>query len=146
MAEGDWDYATPTKEGESGPLPGSMVPVPVARDLTPSEMLPTLEAEWANEEAADPLAGMTEDQIEQARIVTDMLIPEGPDRDGFAPVFDQLSAGVQNKIFQTMARSPHLKGLDLIDRIERTLTLDETVEAERWLRGLSPEHRRLLRG
>lgn len=65
---------------------------------------------------------------------------------GFAQRFDELSAPLQNKVFTIMAKSPHLRGLALVDRVANKLTLDETIEAKRWLRTLSPEHKRLLAG
>ena len=144
----DWTYEKPVSRHEQ-PLPGSTAVVPVARDATPSQMLAEYEAnDWRtdSEPAGDPLAGLTEDQIAQAQIVTEMLIGDHPDRESFEQVFDRLSAPLQNKIFTIMATMPHLRGLDLVDRIERTLTLDETVEAERWLKSLSPAHRQILRG
>ena len=135
----DWNFPVPVKPHEQA-LPG-------ARDLTPSQQISAGEAVWDTTPAVvdDPLAGLTDDQIEQAAIVIGMIIG-ADDPTGFAAVFDTMSPSLQSKVFGVMARSPHLRGLDLVDAIEKKLTLSEAAEAETWLRNLSPEHKQLLRG
>ena len=59
---------------------------------------------------------------------------------------DELSPNLQSKIYTTLSTHPHLRGLDLIGQIEKSLTLAEQSEAEAWLRGLSAEDKRALRG
>ena len=145
----DWTFEKPVSRHEQ-PLPGSaVVVVPAARDLTPGEMIQQYEAEGVHgfeseAPAGDPLEGMTEDQLETVQVAIGMILGEDPT--GFAEAFDRLSPGLQGKVFTTLSANPHLRGLDLIDAIERKLTLAEAAEAEAFLRGLSPEHRRLLRG
>ena len=68
-------------------------------------------------------------------------------RDDAEALMFMLSApNLQSKIYTTLSTHPHLRGLDLIDQIEKSLTLAEQSEAEAWLRGLSAEDKRALRG
>jgi hypothetical protein len=95
-------------------------------------------------EKADPaLAGLSEDQVERAAFIA---VQMGADDPGFTATFDELSPGLQAKVFSVMANSPHKRGLDLLDAIEAKLTLAENVEAQRWLRALPAEYRALVRG
>lgn len=82
----------------------------------------------------DPLAGLSETQIEAARFRVEQLLPTLPD--GFASEFDKLPANVQRRVFATLAASPHLDGERLLQKISSKLTLGEAYAFDQWLAGL----------
>ena len=91
-----------------------------------------------------PTAGLSQYQVEAAGYVAEQILADAPY--GFDDTFDTLSAAVQNKVFQVMAEKPHLRGLDLVDKVEGRLTLEEAVEVGNWLRALPEEYKDWLRG
>ena len=49
-------------------------------------------------------------------------------------------------MYATLATKPHLRGERLLDELEKKFTLVEQIEAERWLKSLSPEQKRMIAG
>ena len=82
-----------------------------------------------------------ESSVDMVRDVASARLDElsasfGIDRKTFIAGFDKLSAGLQSKYLTALLHHPHLGVLDLLDLVEKKLTLSESAEAEAFLRGL----------
>ena len=127
--------------GDGERTPNALVPV---EERDPSAVI----AEVAGADTAavedDALTGLTEFQVTTARDVAEQILEDAPD--DFVDAFDTLSAGLQRSVFSVMAARPNLRGLALVDGVERKLTLEEAAEAADWLRNLPEHHKAWLRG
>jgi hypothetical protein len=92
------------------------------------------------------LAGLRPEQIVGAALVAEEMLGEALDSEGLATAFEELPSGVKRKFYETMAASPHLRILDLLDAVEGKLTLDEQYATEYGLKGLPRAYKRVLMG
>jgi len=123
----------------------AMVPVDPDTLPAPADMLAEMQGEQVQTpDGGDPLAGLSNFVREGAVHVAEQILVDAPD--DFVDTFDTLSSGLQRRVFEVMAACPHKRGLDLIEAIERKLTLGEAVEATEWVRALPEHHKAWLRG
>lgn len=133
-------------DGERSSFVGTAV-VPVDPDTlpAPADILAEMQSgQVQTSDGGDPIVGLSEFVVSTARNVAEQILDDAPD--GFTDSFDTMSAGLQRRVFETMAARPNLRGLDLIEAIENKLTLGQAVEASEWIRGLSEGHKAWLRG
>jgi hypothetical protein len=150
----NWDFEQPASEHEM-PLPDGKALVPAAGpELSPNELVAQLEAYESGSvpvlemdgDEADATEGLTSAQVEAAKHVAWQILSAYPDPQAFAASFDELPTGVQAKCFALMAARPDLCGLDLLDQLERKLTLEEQFAMECWLEDLSQADKLALLG
>jgi hypothetical protein len=65
-----------------------------------------------------------------------LLTDEVPDRAGFIRHFETLSPSLQNKALLELRANPGLSFMALYDKVQGKLTLEEAMEARRWLNKL----------
>lgn len=97
------------------------------------------EPEPTRESSAPLLADWPEDKAELVEDVVELILDAQPDLEGLVAEFDTLPESIQRKVAVVMHSHPHLRGLDLIAQVERTLTLEEAAAAEEWARALPEE-------
>jgi hypothetical protein len=138
----DWNFDVPAKPGQDEPLPGSTAVVPAeSRELAPSPDGYDLGESAPG--STDPIAQMPPEVIDRATYVAREII--GGD-EAFLDRCREWSSDLEARVVAALSAHGHLRGLDLVDAIEKTMTLAEASEAEAWLKTLSPEHRKLLIG
>lgn len=108
------------------------VPAPVDADLLPAPDDLLAKRRGDGEDATE---GFTDLQIE--RVISSALeILEGMP-DGFSQEFDKLPVGTRTKWYAGMAARPDLRGLDLLDYLEkRHFNAEDQYWAEQWLEAL----------
>jgi hypothetical protein len=109
-------------------------------EVDPNGIAAGLDRELVREMASSPDA--LERNLAELRETASAFLDTVPDRNTFVAAFDMFSPGLQRKAFQTLRANPRADLADLLDKIEPLLTLNEMVEAERFVRSLRRERAR----